>query len=105
MGSLFDARYAAGVFEAFAAVALGLQGLGVDLAPAPPRKSTPAKKRTGQQGSRQAERGQAEPERQLEDSISDFHGLIGVDGESLRSVIRMARGIFAPGLHMNLTPI
>ncbi len=106
MGSLFDTRYAATVFSAFASVALGLQGMGVDLGPAavkaPPGKG---KSRGGQQGTKQPRPGQAQSERQLEDSIPDFKGIGGIDGDSLRAIIRMARGIFAPGLHVNLSPV
>lgn len=100
MGSLFDARYATSVFAGFASVALGLQGIGVDLSPTPP----PGKGKSGQQGPRPPKQSRAETERQLEDSIPDFQGP-GVDGKSLRAIIRMARGIFAPGLHINLSPV
>jgi hypothetical protein len=104
MGSLFDTRYAANVFSAFASVTLGLQGMGVDLGPAP-KPTPPPKGKGGQQGTKQQRPGQVQPERQLEDSIPDFKGVGDVDGNSLRSIIRMARGVFAPGLHINLSPV
>ncbi|WP_326650972.1 DUF6414 family protein [Streptomyces sp. NBC_01750] len=101
-GSLFDTRYAAGVFSGFASVATGLQGIGA-LPSSAPTGSSP---RTGKQGQqRPPKSGQMQPERQLEDAIVDFYGMEGVDGASLRSIIRMARGIFAPGLHINLSPV
>jgi hypothetical protein len=103
MGSLFDTRYAASVFSAYASVALGLQGIGVDLTDTL-KKTPPGKGKSGHQGPR-PKPGQVQPERQLEDSIVDFQGPDGVDGNSLRSIIRMAKGIFAPGLHINLSPV
>ncbi|MFJ6630837.1 hypothetical protein ACIQMR_05385 [Streptomyces sp. NPDC091376] len=100
-GSLFDTRYAAGVFSGFASVATGLQGIGA-LPSSPPAGSS----RTSKQGQKRPPKpDQVQPERQLEDAIVDFHGMEGVDGASLRSIIRMARGIFAPGLHINLSPV
>ncbi|MGC0211511.1 DUF6414 family protein [Streptomyces levis] len=106
MGSLFDSRYTASVFSAFASVALGLQGMGVNLEPdsgkTPPGK---AKGRGGQQGPKSSRPSQAPPDRQLEDAIPDFAGVAGVDANSLRAIVRMARGIFAPGLHINLAPV
>ncbi|WP_432098868.1 DUF6414 family protein [Streptomyces sp. WAC 04229] len=105
MGSLFDSRYTASVFSAFASVALGLQGMGVlapDSSKAPPGKG---KGRGGQQGPKPPRPGQVPPDRQLEDAIPDFAGVAGVDGNSLRAIVRMARGIFAPGLHINLAPV
>ncbi|MFI8190371.1 hypothetical protein ACIF8T_16440 [Streptomyces sp. NPDC085946] len=106
MGSLFDTRYAASVFSAFASVALGLQGMGVGLSTnagqAAPGKG---KGRGGQQGPKPPRSGQAQTDRQLEDLIPDFKGVGGIDGDSLRSIIRMSRGIFAPGLHINLSPV
>ncbi|MFF4744017.1 hypothetical protein [Streptomyces sp. NPDC001268] len=108
MGSLFDTRYTASVFSAFASVALGLQGMGVNLDPdASKGSSSKGKGRGGQQGPRppRPKSGQAQLERQLEDAIPEFAGVGGMDGDSLRSIIRMARGIFAPGLHINLTPV
>ncbi|MCX4823200.1 hypothetical protein OG883_25590 [Streptomyces sp. NBC_01142] len=103
-GSLFDTRYAASVFAAFASVNSGLQGIGA--LPASGATNPPTgRKKQGQQRPRQPKPGQVQPDRQLEDSIMDFGGIDGIDGEVLRSIIRMARGIFAPGLHINLSPV
>ncbi|MFJ6853714.1 hypothetical protein ACIQM3_24825 [Streptomyces sp. NPDC091271] len=102
-GSLFDSRYSASVFAAFASAAIGLQGLGVDLGPV--AKASAGKGRPGQQSARPPKRNHVEVDRQLEDSIPDFTGPGGVDADSLRAIIRMARGIFAPGLHINLSPV
>lgn len=104
-GSLFDARYSASVFAAFASVAMGLQGVGADLASAPKAPSSGKGKKPGQQGARSPKRNQEVLDRQLEDSIPDFEGPEGMNGENLRAITRMARGIFAPGLHINLSPV
>lgn len=104
MGSLFDARYAASVFAAFASAAIGLQGMGVDLT-GTAQKAPSGKGNAGQKGPRSPKPGQGVPDRQIEDSIPDFQGVGGVDGNSLRAIIRMARGLFAPGLHINLSPV
>ncbi|MFJ4579895.1 DUF6414 family protein [Streptomyces echinatus] len=104
MGSLFDARYAASVFAGFASVAIGLQGLGVDFnaaaAPTPPGKG-----KGKQSGPRPPKQVPADSGRCLEDAIADFTGPSGADGESLRAITRIARGVFAPGLHLNLFPV
>ncbi|MFJ8566974.1 hypothetical protein [Streptomyces sp. NPDC093514] len=101
-GSLFDTRYAANTFAAFASVNVGIQGLGVTPEMPgnrpPPKKGKPTQPQLRSQGATQATP-------QLEDAIMDFRDLNGIDGNTLRSMIRMARGIFAPGLHLNLTPV
>jgi hypothetical protein len=104
MGSLMDARYAASVFSGFASVALGLQGLGVDFGPKTP-PTPPGKGKAKGPGSRPAKQNSADQEKQLEDSIPDFEGPGGADGKTLRAITRVARGVFAPGLHLNLFPV
>jgi hypothetical protein len=103
MGSLFDARYAASVFSGFASVALGLQGLGLDFGGA--ASVPPGRTKGKQSGQRPPKRAQTDDERQLEDAIPDFKGPGGADGETLRAITRVARGVFAPGLHLNLFPV
>jgi hypothetical protein len=102
-GSLFDTRYSASVFAAFSSVAIGLQGIGVDFGPA--RKAQPGKGKAGQQKARSPKHSSEEGKRQLEDAIHDFVGPGGVDGDSLRAITRIARGVFAPGLNINLSPV
>ncbi|MER6916518.1 hypothetical protein ABT354_33105 [Streptomyces sp. NPDC000594] len=102
-GSLFDTRYSASVFAAFSSVAIGLQDIGADMGPV--QNATPGRGRTGQQKARPAKHGPGEGDRQLEDAISDFVGPGGVDGKSLRAITRIARGVFAPGLNINLSPV
>ena len=103
MGSLFDARYAASVFAAFASASIGLQGMGVDLGSVA-SNIPPGKGKAGQKP-RPVKTAPTASEWQIEDAIPDFQGLGGVDGNALRAIIRMARGLFAPGLHMNLSPV
>lgn len=102
-GSLFDSRYVANSFSAFAAVSIGLQGLGALETP-PPRQSS-GKNAKGQQ--RKPKPGEATQE-QLEDTIPDFRMKSGdsvIDALDLRSILQISRGVFAPGLHMNLSPV
>ncbi|MFF8575936.1 hypothetical protein ACF06L_32445 [Streptomyces sp. NPDC015408] len=103
MGSLMDARYAASVFSGYASVALGLQGLGLDFGPKP-APTPPGKGKAKGSGSR-PKQNPTDQEKQLEDSIPDFEGPDGADGKTLRAITRIARGVFAPGLHLNLFPL
>ncbi|WP_369169212.1 hypothetical protein AB5J49_15455 [Streptomyces sp. R28] len=102
-GSLFDSRYVANSFSAFAAVSMGLQGIGALESP-PPRQNS-GKNPKGQQ--RKPKPGEVTRE-ELEDSIPDFRMKSGetiVDAVDLRSILQVSRGVFAPGLHMNLSPV
>ncbi|MEW2124560.1 hypothetical protein ACFWNC_01665 [Streptomyces sp. NPDC058369] len=101
-GSLFDSRYSASVFAAFSSVVIGLEGLGVDLSSG--QKTTPGKGKPGQQKSRSTNHGLSGENRQLEDTIPDFVGS-GTNGQTLRAIIRIARGVFTPGLNINLSPV
>ncbi|MEU8830787.1 hypothetical protein [Streptomyces sp900116325] len=104
-GSLFDARYVASAFAAFGAVNVGLQGIGAT----PVSTSVPPGK--GKQGQARRQSGSPKPKvagsspSQLEDSIPDFPDINGTSGSLLRSFVQISRGIFAPGLHINLAPV
>ncbi|MCH6162887.1 DUF6414 family protein [Streptomyces marispadix] len=99
LGSLFDTRYAASAFAAFGHVNVGLQGIGAS----PSNQSQPpGKGKQGQQRARQAKKDDGAD--QLEDAIPDFPGIDGLDGNALRSFVRIAKGVFTPGLHINLIP-
>ncbi|MFJ8107113.1 hypothetical protein [Streptomyces sp. NPDC096132] len=108
-GSLFDARYLAETLAAFGAVNIGLQALGNGMTP---RTSTPAgaKGRQGKQQNKPSNPKLSDSQApQLEDIIPDFQ-IIGsdesaVNGHYMRAIAQVARGVFAPGLHMNLSPM
>ncbi|MFD3513563.1 hypothetical protein [Streptomyces sp. NPDC058657] len=99
-GSLFDTRYTASAFAAFGHVNVGLQGIGASPSNEPQR---PGKGKQGQQRPRPVKKDESHVD-QLEDSIPDFPAIDGMDGNTLRSFVRIAKGVFSPGLHMNLTP-
>ncbi|MFG3143258.1 hypothetical protein [Streptomyces sp. NPDC048243] len=103
-GTLFDSRYVANTFSAFAWVNIGLQGIGAMPIPNPPSGGKAPK---GQQRNRVG-KAEGNTREQLEDSIPDFRMEAGgsiVGADDLRSILRVARGVFAPGLHMNLSPM
>ncbi|MGV9690971.1 DUF6414 family protein [Streptomyces sp. NPDC003444] len=101
MGSLFDTRYAASAFSAFGSVVMGLNDLGL----------APTVNPAGQGKAKQGQHGRAPKQRAadgpvaLEDSIPDFPDIGGADGKTLRAFVRVSKGVFAPGLHVNLTPV
>lgn len=97
-GSFFDARYVATSFAAFSSAALGFQGLSQEEAPSsrPAKKQQPRPPRTGE--------GPATAS-QLEDLVLNFDAAAGVAPHQLRSFIRISRGLFAPGLHLNMFPL
>jgi len=101
MGSLFDARYAASLLASFGTTYSGLQDLGI-LEGVLDKKSP-----TKQQGSRNTS--VASHIDQPEDLIPEFGPVrqpVGpdIDAKFLRSVVKIARGMFTPGLHLNLSP-
>ncbi|MFH9676153.1 hypothetical protein ACH4L5_28280 [Streptomyces sp. NPDC017405] len=99
-GSLFDTRYAASAFAAFGHVNVGLQGIGAS--PSNQAQRT-AKTKSGQQNPKPAKKTEGGTG-ELEDAIPDFPAIDGTDGNTLRSFVRIAKGVFTPGLHINLTP-
>jgi len=101
-GTLFDARYVATTFAGFASACLGLQGLGV----LPGSGETVEPKTSTRQ--HKVYTGPA-PKTELEDQIPDIKKIKLVEGDQLdtkmmRAFIRIARGLFTPGLHINLMP-
>ncbi|MFD3436870.1 hypothetical protein ACFWU3_05110 [Streptomyces sp. NPDC058685] len=102
-GSLFDARYVAAVFSSFGAATLGFQGLGTETPAAP---TPPIKK---QQRPPRPPASSAPHRPQLEDEIPEFvyieNGEPAMDAKQLKSLLKVARGLFTPGLHLNLFPI
>jgi len=101
MGSLFDTRYAAAAFSAFGSVMVGLNDMGH--LPGV-RQSDPRKGKQGGQSVRTPKGKFASESGALEDSIPEFPDIGGADGKTLRAFVRISKGVFAPGLHVNLTP-
>ncbi len=101
-GSLFDARYIAATFAGFATAYQGLQGL--NFVPQPPQ---PQATRGRKQPNKKKDEPRGERQSQLEDGVPEL-GIqaeeTGFDSDTLRAIIRVSRGIFAPGLHLNLFP-
>ncbi|MEU0754427.1 DUF6414 family protein [Streptomyces albogriseolus] len=102
MGSLYDTRYVATTFAAFSSVMAGLAGIGALPSTAPAR---PAKGKGGRQQSGSPRSKQASGTPAIEDAIQDFPDIGGVDGSNLRSYVQVSKGVFAPGLHVNLAPV
>lgn len=101
MGSLFDARYAASLLAGYATTYSGLQNLGV----------VPATSKKSPTGNHQGSRNNpvANHIDQPEDLIPEFGpvpqtGGPNIDAKYLRSIVKVARGMFTPGLHLNLSP-
>ncbi|MFF8397247.1 hypothetical protein [Streptomyces sp. NPDC016172] len=99
-GSLFDTRYAASVFAAFGYVNVGLKGIGASPSNEPQRAG---KGRQTQQRPKPVKKSEGSVD-QLEDAIPDFPAIEGTDGNTLRSFVQISKGVFTPGLHINLTP-
>lgn len=94
-GAIFDARYVAATFAGFATAYQGLQGLGAIPTMKVPGGKRPQQRKNSPQG--------IGP--QLEDAIPQLGpSETGFSDERMRAIIRIARGVFAPGLHMNLFP-
>ncbi|GAA0360073.1 hypothetical protein ACKI1I_45960 [Streptomyces turgidiscabies] len=108
-GSLFDARYVAETFAAFGAVNIGLRAIDKNSA-LQTSPQTGSKGRQGKQLNRPTVANKSDPQmRQLEDVIPDFQ-IIGTTEEAangyyMRAIAQVARGVFAPGLHINLSPV
>ena len=103
-GSLFDARYVAHMFAGFGVVCAGLQAMGA----VPPRTSGPEVPNVpGKNQDRRQPDANESP--QLEDLIPKVGQMGGddeghIDDELLRAIVKVARGLFTPGLHLNLMP-
>lgn len=103
-GALFDARYVGASLSAFATSWQGLTNVGVFDAAVP----APAKK--GTQGGQRSQKRPAAAEpglRTIEDEIPDVHIMDGgttVSREYMQGIVRVARGMFSPGIHLNMRP-
>ncbi|WP_436947505.1 DUF6414 family protein [Streptomyces sp. SudanB52_2052] len=101
MGSLFDTRYATSAFSAFGSVMVGLNDMG-HLSVL--KQASQSKGKQGGQQRHTPKQKPADGPVTLEDSIPDFPDIGGADGRMLRAFVRISKGVFAPGLHVNLTP-
>ena len=100
--SLFDARYLATSFAGLAATAQGLAHLGViPTVSKGGAQAGPPKKNQKAQGSNARPAVQQPPA--IEDAIPDF-AVEGLAPDDLRAIVKVARGIFKPGLHMVSRP-
>lgn len=109
--ALFDARFLGDTFAQFATSFQGL--VDMDILPAAPKPPvTPPNKSGGQsrgQAGNQRKKLPVAPDgpRQLEDSIPDIDLAFGgtvVPRSLLQGVVRLARGMFSPGLHLHMQP-
>ncbi|MGH3942176.1 MAG: DUF6414 family protein [Pseudonocardiaceae bacterium] len=101
-GSLFDARYAASILAGFGTTYSGLQQLGT--IPTTSKKPPAGKPRDPKTTSTANGINQPEdliPEFGPASQTTDGHD---VDAKFFRSIVKVARGMFTPGLHLNLSP-
>ncbi|WP_433531136.1 DUF6414 family protein [Micromonospora sp. CA-263727] len=105
-GSLFDARYVAASLAGFGATYSGLEGIGSVPAASPAVPSRPNKARPARTKGNKSH----ETTNQIEDTIPEFgplrndDGSLGIGPDFFRGLTKIARGLFTPGLHLNLYP-
>lgn len=106
-GALFDARYVGAALSAFATSWQGLTNVGVFEAESP----TPVLPKKGTQGGQRSQKKRPEPDesgpRQIESDIPDVvivDGTSKIGREYLQGIVRVARGMFSPGIHLNMRP-
>ncbi|WP_157748049.1 DUF6414 family protein [Micromonospora echinaurantiaca] len=101
---LFDARYVARAFGGFTTAAAGvlnLQGSGRE-------QRTPGKGKSKQRPKQRAVSAAAQSD-ELESLIPDYDSsatsfMQGLEADDLRSMVKLARGMFYPGLHLAMSP-
>lgn len=105
-GALFDARYVGTSLAAFATSWQGLANVGVfDDA-----SSAPVLPKKGAQGGQRSQNKTVPPStgpRQIEDDVPDVlieFGDTKLPREYLQGIVRVARGMFSPGIHLNMRP-
>ncbi|MFJ9346238.1 hypothetical protein [Streptomyces sp. NPDC101237] len=103
-GALFDARYVAASFAGLGASVTGFQGLDSETpepATLPPAVRRRINKSQGKGGNSHT------ASNELEDRVPEFTFSGGEDfnSENLRNMIKIARGLFTPGLHLNFFPV
>lgn len=104
-GVIFDARFVARVFSGLAAASDALVTISKFGNPVDEPNSGRTKPRPGQQKKRVGKDADAPSPNSLESEIEDFDpAMLGVDAAVLRSMVKLSRGVFAPGIHLMLTP-
>ncbi|GAB2984223.1 DUF6414 family protein [Saccharothrix stipae] len=99
-GVLFDARFVARVLGGLAAASDGLVGINASLTKSAASGSPRAGKKQ-----RPDDRRSSPLEGSLEAEVEDFDStLLKIDASQLRSLVKLARGVFTPGVHLMLTP-
>ncbi|KRC50307.1 MULTISPECIES: hypothetical protein [unclassified Nocardioides] len=102
--ALFDARYVTSILTGFATTWQGLVDLGVM------EKAAPPPLRKGQQGGqRSTKRPELIPiaDRELEDNVPPVtitYGGSVIEREYMQGIVRVSRGMFSTGLHLNMLP-
>ncbi|GHH49216.1 DUF6414 family protein [Lentzea cavernae] len=104
-GVIFDARFVARVFSGLAAASDALVAMNKFSNPVDEPSQGKAKPRQGQQKKRTGKDDQTPNPNSLESEIEDFDpAMLGIDAAMLRSMVKLSRGVFAPGIHLMLTP-
>lgn len=106
-GALFDARYVGAALSAFATSWQGLTNVGVFESESP----TPVLPKKGTQGGQRSQKRMPDTDdlgpRQIESDIPNvviFDGDSKIGREYLQGIVRVARGMFSPGIHLNMRP-
>jgi len=104
-GFLFDARFVAAILSGFSATHRGMVNMGTlpskAEAPLPPKGQRPKPARYQELP---GEADDLEGRIPLGDLFLDHSGTSTLSGEFLRGITQVARGMFAPGLHLLLAP-
>lgn len=108
MASLFDARYVADVMASMLTTSQGLEALGrePDASTAKPPKAKSPQERKDQRA-RQAGSDQGADNANLEDRLPNVPHAFGepsISRTMLEGMVRISRGVFAPGFHMFMEP-
>ncbi|MGY0006550.1 DUF6414 family protein [Micromonospora sp. I033] len=103
LGSLFDARYVAANLAGFGATYSGMEAIGAVESSRPSASSNRGNPKS------KGSKGQEPASHELEDSIPEFSPIKGEEGgeigpQYLRGIVKLSRGLFLPGLHLNLYP-
>jgi hypothetical protein len=101
---LFDARYVARAFGGFTTAASGVLALQaseeIQRTPGKGKSKLPPRQRSGSQATQHDELESLIPD--YDSSASSFS--LGLDADQLRSMVKIARGMFYPGLHLAMSP-